>query len=61
MHSLTIKLLNDPSILPEIENAILVREEWEKKGTSAVSRNSIEAEKKAVLEFKKLYNQNPII
>lgn len=58
MHSLTIKLLENPSILPEIEKAILLREELNKKGTSAASRESIEAEKKAVSEFKKLSKQS---
>lgn len=58
MHSLTIKLLEDPFILPEIEKAILLREELNKKGTSFASRESIKAEKLAVEEFKKLSKQS---
>jgi hypothetical protein len=54
MHPLTKKLIEFPEDLQAIENAILTRERLEKYGTSASSRKSIEEEKKAVEEFKKL-------
>jgi len=57
MHQLTAKLLENPSDLQAIEEAIKMRLEWEKKGTSASSRNSINKEIEAVKEFKRLTNQ----
>lgn len=54
MHPLTKKLIEFPENLQAIENAIATRERLEKQGTSASSRKSIEEEKQAVEQFKKL-------
>jgi len=54
MHPLTIKLIANPQELKGIEKAIKMRLEWEKKGTSASSRESIQAEIEAVNKFKEL-------
>ena len=54
MHPLTIKLIENPQELEGIEKAIKMRLEWEKKGTSVSSRESIKAEIEAVEKFKEL-------